>query len=140
MKLYSSLLIFPQILSDLAQRAEKGVNGKVIHDSNMWLNTSAYVFHTPTESFFLLTFILNIFITAGCTGAPCQMFSLSKSAQEQRGAAYKDANPCWCSLLHRMLLAQGYTELHMLINSSTSLTFHSFLQKRILFKIEPLNG
>lgn len=35
MKLYSSLLIFPQILSDLAQRAEKGVNGKVIHDSNI---------------------------------------------------------------------------------------------------------
>lgn len=103
---------------------------------HMTKNTSAYVFHTPIESCFLLTFIFNIIITAGCSGAPCQTFSLSKSTQEQRGAADQDAYPHCCSFLYCMLVSNTCTQLHMLINSSTSATSRSFFhKKKSIFKI-----
>lgn len=78
--------------------------------------------HLLNHSFCLLLFF-NIIITAGCTGTPHQLFSFSKSTQEQRGVVYQDANLHWRSLQYRMLVIIVYTELQILITSSTPPAF-----------------
>lgn len=109
---------------------------------HMSKNTSAYVFLTPIESFFLLTFSFQYYYNSW-------MYRHTQSAVFFFEVHTGTKRCCWiwCTgqstlVLYRMLVIIMCTELHMLINSSTSLAFHlfSFLTTEpsdcFIFKVE----